>query len=129
MVTFTESSAFVPGATYRVLRLGDGKIGLYQLLQHGARLDSEFFPESMDRRSWPSTTEYLRFLDSRHVEFVMLWSTFDDAFHTNEHRLLDDLAGQPNTDRRVRLVGQTHDYDLYAVDPARPRAALTTAGG
>src|SRR5205823_3381062 len=62
MVAFVRSPEFVPGATYRVLRVPDGKVGMYQLLQAGGRLDSEFFPESIVRRSWPGTGPYAEFL-------------------------------------------------------------------
>ena len=50
---YLRSPDFVPGATYRVLRGGDGKLGLYHVLRAGGRLDSEMFPESMAIRELP----------------------------------------------------------------------------
>ena len=47
MARFVTSSAFRPGLTYRVLRTSDGKVGMYQVIRAGGRLDSEFFPESI----------------------------------------------------------------------------------
>ena len=44
----------MPGATYRVLRGGDGKLGMYHVLRAGGRLDSEMFPESMAIRNFPT---------------------------------------------------------------------------
>ncbi|TAK64709.1 MAG: hypothetical protein EPO22_05555, partial [Dehalococcoidia bacterium] len=35
---FIRSEDFAPGATYRILRVGDGKVGMYQLVRAGARL-------------------------------------------------------------------------------------------
>ena len=47
MSRFLQSPAFVRGRTYRVLRDGDAKLGMYRLLQAGGHIDSEFFPEGM----------------------------------------------------------------------------------
>lgn len=117
MVEFTHGSgAFEPGATYRLLRVADGKIGMYQLLQGGGRLDSEFFPESIDRRSWPTTAEYARFLDRRRVDFVMIWDGYDQRFGTNEHALLEEMLTTPPAGTTVTRVERTGDYDLFAVD-------------
>ena len=58
-----QSPTFVPGATYRVLTFGDAKYGQYSVVRAGGRLDSEFFPESMYRRSFPDEAAYARFLD------------------------------------------------------------------
>jgi hypothetical protein len=79
-------------------------------------LDSEFFPESIDRRSWPSTSQYGEFLGERHVDFVMLWGGYDNVFHTNEHSLLRQMSGAGCSGTvSVTMVRATHDYDLYAV--------------
>jgi hypothetical protein len=137
MLTFIRSDAFVRGATYRVLRAGDSKIGMYQLLQHGARLDSEFFPESVDIRSWRRREDYTRFLRSRNVDFVIVFPSFDRAYRTNEHKLLDDLvtlsstscagseiAGPASVVRRPR-------YDIYRIERgcARPTAMASDPPG
>ena len=50
----------MPGATYRVLRGGDGKLGMYHVLLAGGRLDSEMFPESMAIRSFATPSAYAR---------------------------------------------------------------------
>ena len=115
MVEFTASAAFVPGATYRLLRVADGKIGMYQLLQGGGRLDSEFFPESIDRRSWPTTYDYAEFLRERRVDFVMLWDGYDSRFRTNEHILLEELVRAPVPGVEVERVEQTAEFDLFRV--------------
>ena len=131
MVTFIDGPDFAPGATYRVLRLADGKVGMYQLLRAGARLDSEFFPESIDYRSWPSTAQYSTFLSHRHVDFVMLWHGYDRKFHTNEHALLDGMATTGCSGGiRITSVRRVHDYDLYAVDRrCGPVPSVTGNGG
>jgi hypothetical protein len=109
----------VPGATYRVLQVNDGRAGMYQVLQAGGRLDSEFFPESIDEHSWRTLDDYMAFLRRRHVEFVMLWKGYDGVFHTNEHRLLEEAASRTCVSRSgtVRLVARDSRYDLYAVAP------------
>lgn len=120
MVRFMATPAFVPGTTYRLLRIADGKIGMYQLIQHGARLDSEFFPESVDRRSWPSPAAYGAFLRSRGVQYVMVWGGFDLVYRTNEHALLRRMAagervscgGIPVT---VETVKVTRPYELFRI--------------
>lgn len=124
MLTFVRSDAFVRGATYRVLRAGDSKIGMYQLLQHGGRLDSEFFPESIGIRSWTRQEDYIRFLRSRHVDFVIVFPTFDRAYHTNEHRLLDRLAVPVSSScaraggARAASVLRRPQYDVYRIERA-----------
>ena len=124
MLTFIRSDAFVRGATYRVLRAGDSKVGMYQLLQHGGRLDSEFFPESIDIRSWSRREDYTKFLRSRRVDFVIVFPTFDRAYHTNEHRLLDRLVA-PSSPSCARADGtgavsvlRRPQYDVYRIQGA-----------
>ena len=134
LLTYTSSSLFAPGATYRILRINDGlksdgKVGMYQLLQAGARLDSEFFPESIDRRYWPSAGEYARFLASRHVDYVIVYDNFDRHYASNEDDLLHQLANSPVllgagrlcTSLQVRHPG----YDVFKVqtDPPAPGAS------
>jgi hypothetical protein len=115
MVAFTESEVFEPGATYRLLRVADGKIGMYQLIQGGGRLDSEFFPESIHRRSWLTTAAYADFLAQREVDYVMIWDGYDQRFRTNEHTLLEQMVALPGTPRVTR-VERTADWDLYEID-------------
>ena len=91
---FIESPAFTRAATYRVLRAGDGKVTMYQVLQGGGRLDSEFFPESFARRSWGNAADYRAFLDERKVDYVMLFPSYTARFHTNEQTLLEQLRSE-----------------------------------
>ncbi len=92
---YAKSSLFRRDARYRVLRSGDSKVGMYQLLRAGARLDSEFFPESMARHSWASAAAYARFLNTRGIDRVLVFSSYDRRFETNEHALLEQLSRVP----------------------------------
>ena len=91
MLRFLATPSFEPGATYRVLRVPDFKVGPYQLLRAGGRLDSEFFPESIVRRRWPSATEYGEFLRRRDVDYVMIWGGYARVFKVNEADRLAEL--------------------------------------
>jgi hypothetical protein len=120
MLTFIRSDAFARGATYRVLRAGDFKVGMYQLLRHGARLDSEFFPESVGIRSWKRREDYTRFLRGRHVDFVIVFPTFDRVYRTNEHRMLDQVVRSSTSCARADVAGSASvvrrpQYDLYRI--------------
>jgi len=109
LLPFIDSAEFRPGSTYRILRVADGKVGMYQLIQHGAKLDSEFFPESIDRRSWPSSAAYLSFLRARKVDEVIVYHDYDARYHTNEHSLLDQLTANGCASR----TSPQRDFDLY----------------
>ncbi len=117
LVPFTRSEDFHAGATYRILRVADGKVGMYQLLKAGARLDSEPFPESIDRRSWPSASEYALFLRKRHIEYVIIYNAYDRRYETNEHALLRDLAATRTLPGSPcgSLTLSTDDYDVFAI--------------
>lgn len=112
LVPFLESPAFEPGATYRILRVADGKVGMYQLIQHGGKLDSEFFPESIDRRSWGTLADYEAFLRARQADYVIIYFAYDRRYATNEHDLLDQLAAKGCADR----TNPSPDFDLYRID-------------
>jgi hypothetical protein len=121
MLQFTSSKAFTPGATYRILRIADGKVGMYQVLRAGGRLDSEFFPESIARNSWPDTASYSRFLRHRGVDAVMLWRGYDRRYATNEHALLNELVDAARCDKNtveVHLGQRAQNYDVYRVRTA-----------
>lgn len=121
LVTFLDSPRFEPGATYRLLRVADGKVGMYQLLQHGGRLDSEFFPESIHRTSWSGISAYSQFLGERHVDFVMIYYAYDARYQTNEHQLLEEMV----RGGCAAVVDRSADYDVYQVAPLAPcRAAI-----
>ena len=85
---------FTPGATYRVLTFGDGKYGQYAVVRAGGLLDSEFFPESLYRRSFRDQFAYAKFLVDRKVQFVVIDYRYR-KFHTNEQQLLDAMAASP----------------------------------
>jgi len=117
---FLDSDAFVPGATYRLQRASDGKYGMYQMLQRGARLDSEMFPESLLRRSWPDAASYAALLDRRRVDYVIIEDAYDALYRTNEHHLLDELTTSSSTTPGGTQVAATrivHDgrYDVYEI--------------
>jgi hypothetical protein len=116
---YAQSSQFTPGLTYRVLRAGDGKVGMYQLLKAGGRLDSEFFPESIGRRSFPSGAEYSSFLRKRQVDSVIIFANYDTRWRTNEHELLDQLAADDTctaTQVGVDRIEQFELFDVYHID-------------
>jgi hypothetical protein len=120
LLTFIKSSKFDPGATYRILRAHDGKIGMYQLVEHKARLDSEFFPESIARNNWPDVSKYSQFLRNRRVDYVIIFRTYDREWRTNEHQLLRDMK-QLGPDRcdadrvGVHQVSSATTFDVYQI--------------
>jgi hypothetical protein len=114
-----RSPQFTPGATYRILRHGDEKVGMYQLLRAGAHLDSELFPESFGRRSFSSLGRYTEFLARRKVDVVIAFDDYDRKWKTNEHRLLEELAGVGCDGLRVNVV-KIHagaHVDVYRIRP------------
>jgi hypothetical protein len=124
MLAFLHSPEFEPGATYRVLRVTDFKVSLYQLIKAGGRLDSEFFPESIVRRRWPSATAYGEFLRRRHVDYVMIWGHYGRVFHTDDEARLGELeACPPGAPVCTKLIDHTGQWRLWAVSPEAPPAA------
>jgi len=123
MQPFLHSAAFHPGWTYRLLRVDDKRVGLYQLIRAGGRSDAEFFPESELRRSWPSLAEYSTVLRARHVDAVMLWRSYEQRIHSDERRLLDELSA-PTCAAPLActtLVATTSNYRLYELRTRPPR--------
>ncbi|MEP7216679.1 MAG: hypothetical protein ABI782_10540, partial [Anaerolineaceae bacterium] len=112
LVPFLESADFQPGATYRLLRVADGKVGMYQLVQKGGRLDSEFFPESISRRSWSSLEAYREFLRRRQVDYVLIYRAYDVRYATNEHDLLNQMVNGGCALRSTPF----DQFDVYHVD-------------
>jgi len=129
---FTHTPQFVPGATYRLLQASGNRVGMYDLLLAGGRLDSEFFPESMGWVNFPNAAAYATVLARRHVDFVLDCTDFDRRFATNEHALLEALTtGTASVDGRrleTRLVTRTPGYSLYAVLRPSPSATETAQG-
>jgi hypothetical protein len=116
MLRFVASPSFHPGATYRVLRVPDFKVGMYQMLRAGGRLDSEFFPESIVRRRWPSATEYGEFLRRRQVDYVMIWGGYARVFHANDADRLTELeACRPGAPVCARLIERDRPWTLWEI--------------
>jgi hypothetical protein len=114
---FPATTDFVPGATYRVLAYGDAKYGQYSIVRAGGRIDSEFFPESMYRRSFADEATYARFLTRRQIDYVVVDPRYA-KFKTNEQELLDDMAwgGSRCVDGiSVQPVETTTAYQVYGV--------------
>ena len=115
----THSISIVHGDTYRVLSYGDGKYGMYSVVRAGGRLDSEFFPESLYRKSFRDQTTYATFLTKRKVEHVLVDHRYR-KFHTNEQQLLDAMAAAPGAagcvdGLRVELEFQSPSLTTYRV--------------
>ncbi|MCA1843313.1 MAG: hypothetical protein LC792_09020 [Actinobacteria bacterium] len=116
MLRFLASPSFHPGATYRVLRVPDFKVSLYQLIRAGGRLDSEFFPESIVRRKWPSADEYGAFLRRRHVDYVMIWGGYARVFHVNDPDRLAELeACRPGAPVCARVIERNMPWTLWEI--------------
>jgi hypothetical protein len=120
LMQFINSSKFERTKTYRLIRAGDGKVGMYQIVRKGGHLDSEFFPESIDRRSWRDTEAYSKFLRHRRVDFVIVYDTYDRTYRTNEHALLDGLSARGIDGCDAQLVGaaplaHAEHYDVYTI--------------
>ena len=109
---YVRTPQFVKGATYRVLRDGDGKLGMYRVLRAGGRLDSELFPESMAMHSFKSVADYQELLCDRHVDQVLHFTSYDNQRHTNEHALLDQLVAQG----RAQILASGPDWQAFAID-------------
>ena len=114
-----HSAVFVRGATYRVLTFGDGKYGQYAVVRAGGRLDSEFFPEDMHRRSFRDQTAYVAFLMRRQVDYVVVDRRYR-KFHTNEEQLLTNLVSESAGSGcprgvRVAMVDQQPSFSVFRV--------------
>lgn len=122
LLPYLDSAAFRPGATYRVLRLSDGKVGMYQVLLHGGRLDSEFFPESQARRSFGTEAAYATFLRTRRVDRVLAFASYDRHTHTDEHALLRAMAANGECHGDLRILGGSTGvgFDAYEVRNCEP---------
>ncbi len=120
MARFVTSSAFRPGLTYRVLRTSDGKVGMYQVMRAGGRLDSEFFPESIWGGMFASEHDYSDFLRERRVDEVLVFHQIPSHVHTNEPQLLARMAasgrGCSGDTVGIRLVYADDHWDYYAID-------------
>jgi hypothetical protein len=111
--SYLASPQFVPGATYRVLMAGDGKLGLYKVVRAGGRIDSELFPESMAVRDFSSMDEYVKLLCDRRIDRI-LYSPSYDAHDTNEGAVLHALVARPASP--LRNDARTPGIEAYAFD-------------
>jgi hypothetical protein len=121
LAEFARSSDFTPGITYRVLRAGDGKVGMYQLLKAGGHLDSEFFPESIGRHSFPDLAVYSTFLRRRGVDTVIVFNNYDVRWKTNEHELLEQLVSEDHcsaTQVGATVLERFERFDVYRIQRA-----------
>jgi hypothetical protein len=84
-------------------------------VRNGARLESEPFPESIDRRSFSSTDEYLAFLEHRRVDYVIVYDAYDARYRTNEHHLLREIAAANGGGGCISLATAGPGYEVYRV--------------
>jgi hypothetical protein len=113
---YLRSPGFTPGATYRVLRGGDGKLGLYHVLRAGGRLDSELFPESMAIRNFDSAHDYAAMLCDRGIDRIIHYDTYDTARHTNEHAMIHTLQRTTVDGVHLREIAGGDGWTVLAVD-------------
>jgi hypothetical protein len=109
-IAFVHSPLFEKGATYRVLRGGDAKLGMYQVVRAGGQLDSEFFPESMAIKDF-TVDEYEKLLCDRHVDFIIHYDSYDTARDTNEREVIIELG--------LNQIASGPGYQVYEVDRSR----------
>jgi MFS family permease len=119
MAAFVATPVFTTTGTYRYLRRDDAKVGMYQLLRAGARLDSEFFPESMHRVQFPSRVSYEAFVRERGITHVVAFTSAATRVPTVEVALLALLSTGPCSPGGigVREVARTASYVVYDIDP------------
>ena len=115
--TFLDAQALEPGRIYRVLPGADQKYGLYQVVRHGAVLDSEFFPESLRRKGFQTDEEYASFLTKRHIQAVVVTPGYQSHFKSNEPERLESLAASGDCVAGIRITeglrGDTwQEYDV-----------------
>lgn len=120
LLQFVNSPQFEPKKTYRIIRAGDGKVGMYQIVRKGGHLDSEFFPESIDRRSFRDADAYSKFLRTRRVDYVIVYDSYDRTYRTNEHALLDELSTAGVAGCSEAVVGaaplrHAKHFDVYTI--------------
>jgi hypothetical protein len=131
MLAFVSTPEFRSGSMYRILPNADGRVSMYELIRHGGRLDSEFFPESIWFGKFADERAYSKFLVRRGVDYVLIFDSPDGHSPTNEGELLNRMSAS----RRgctaglvgVRLVGRHDGWDDFAIDrsclgPARHAA-------
>ena len=130
LARFAGTAEFRPGATYRVLPT-DGKVGMYALLRRGARLDSEFFPESIWHGDFVDARAYSEFLAARRIDFVLMPHRVSPGQGSNEGVVLATMAAHPRCTGAiagVRLVAAHPGWDDYAIDRSCLASGRSGAG-
>jgi hypothetical protein len=125
---YLRSPAFTPGATYRVLRGGDGKLGMYRVLRAGGRLDSELFPESMAIRNFRDVDDYAAMLCERRIDRIVHYDTYDEARHTNEVGMIEALEHTPAGGVQLHPVATGSGWQVVGVDRQGCPAGSSSAG-
>ena len=120
---FFVSPSYQPGATYRVLEPNEREDGMYRFMRRGAVLSSEFFSESVFRRSW-TESQYACFTTFKGIDYVALERAYQRDFATNEQALVQSLVGQGRasvsySDPQHRFVV----YDIRSFAHQRPKPA------
>jgi hypothetical protein len=90
---FFQSTAFQPGATYRVMEPTDREDGMYRFMKQGAVLGNEFFSESAERVNW-TRSKYACYTSSKSIDFVAIEAAYDRRYHKNESALLSTLVDE-----------------------------------
>jgi hypothetical protein len=115
---FADSDGVTPGHVYRVLTGGDGKYGLYAVVQAGGVLDAEFFPEGLHRGPFASVQSYSRFLRKRDVDSVVVFPTYTERYtRSNEPELLGEMEREGCIDGlSVTRRPGGNDWQVYDVE-------------
>ena len=110
-----------PALTYRVLRAGDGKVGMYQLLKAGRPARLRVLPREHRAPQLPrARAAYSAFLRKRQVDTVIIFANYDTRWRTNEHALLDQLADRRRVHRPRRSASTRSStlerFDVYHIE-------------
>ena len=100
------------GTTYRVLTTSHREDGMVEFLRRDAVLSTEFFTESIFRKSFASTEAYACLLGVGHVGHVALTGDYQRAYSTNEIVRLDELVARGEATREYQDVNGTVVYRI-----------------
>lgn len=127
---YEDSSAFVPGAVYRVLGANDKEDGMYYLIQRGGILGSDLFDQGMYRRWWGNEDQYRCMLRAEKIDYVMFENYYLAKFKSNER----DILRQGVQDGTIGLtwddaLGRYAVFDVRGYrGPLRPGENLHSCG-
>jgi len=102
---YLRSPNFVVGATYRVLRGADGRIGMYWYCSRAVAWIPRCSPKALAIRSFADPPEYASLLCERRVDQIIHFDSYDWGRHTNEVATiaaLEDAAGRRRAPRSPR---------------------------